>query len=199
MFGRFTKDLVTLIKEDGQRYENVKAAVHKESILIPDTKLPVEAGDRLTHALPSGLVDEYLVTDPGFSSGMPPHIPAHYTVKFEKLTARRPARDASGSFTVYNLSGHNARVSINSIDASTNVVDISSEKLFDELRAAIREGVRGPMRDEILANVDELAAAAPGPTFAESYGALIQLAANHMTILTPFLPALAQLLAAQAR
>ena len=124
LFGRFAKQLVTLIKEEGQRFENVKAGVQQQSILIPDTKIPIEAGDRITHALPSGLIDEYLVTDPGFSSGMPPHIPAHYTVKFEKLTAARRAPPAGGSSIVYNLRD-NARVSINSVDSSTNIINVS--------------------------------------------------------------------------
>ena len=62
-------DLVTLVKPDGKKYENISASVQFEKIFIGgDSKsaLPVEEGDTFIRKLPNGSIEEYIVIDRGY-------------------------------------------------------------------------------------------------------------------------------------
>ena len=80
------RDRVTLVKQDGRRFENVRASVQSDKIFTDDPKLPIEEGDRFERSLPSGLLETYVVTDRGFMEGMG-GISSHYRSKVEKAVA----------------------------------------------------------------------------------------------------------------
>jgi ElaB/YqjD/DUF883 family membrane-anchored ribosome-binding protein len=86
MFKRTLRDVVSLVKVDGQRYDNIKALVQPKLIFIADASLPIEEGDRITRELPNGLVESYLVEDRGYYSAIQA-MDAHYQVKVRKETA----------------------------------------------------------------------------------------------------------------
>jgi hypothetical protein len=185
------KDKITLLKPDGRRFENITAQVDPEMIVIDDAKLPLEEGDRIHRHLPNGLTEVYMVLDRGFYSGLGP-IPDHYQAKVRKETSL-PTRQTMQ--VIYNLTGPNARININSEDRSLNVVDITPENLFSELRKTLRDAVReDARRQEILYVVDSLEKAKGTPGFVDRYRKFIALAADHMTLLSPFIPALTQML-----
>src|SRR5690606_32337063 len=95
---------------------------------------------------------------------------------------------------VYNLHGHNTRVNVGSVDSSVNVVDVSTDKLFADLKSAVQLMVASE-KEEILRIVDQMSrAAGDPPKYARLYSKLIGLAADHMTLIGPFIPALSQLL-----
>jgi DNA-binding MarR family transcriptional regulator len=100
----------------------------------------------------------------------------------DTLFGDRPGRQPGGAI-YYNVTGNNARINIGSQDNSNNVVNVGSrDELFDKLEQAIREGVAGAR---------ELRAAPDSSRLA----ALLQAGANVATIINPFLPALALLVA----
>jgi len=89
----------------------------------------------------------------------------------------------------FNIHGPNARVNIDSTDNSTNVVHQGVP--FSELRTAIELGVSdGVERTAILQRLSDLEAANDRESGAKRYQAFIAAAANHMTIIGPYLPAL---------
>ncbi len=45
MFEHMTNDNVSLIKQNGEEFDNIKAFVQPNSILIEDSTLPIEEGD----------------------------------------------------------------------------------------------------------------------------------------------------------
>jgi hypothetical protein len=184
-------DTVTLVKANGQRFDRVKALVEPTKIFVDDAKLPIEEGDRFQRELPNGLVEVYLVLDRGFHTGM--HgIPDHYQVSVRKETSI-PKR--SPGPVIYNITGPNARVNINSLDQSANVVNITPANLFVELRRALQEAIQNEERQTtVLAAVAALEQAQRKPTFAQRYRDFVALVADHMAILAPFIPALTQLL-----
>ena len=112
----------------------------------------------------------------------------------DKETASPPATPPSQT-VVYNLIGENPRVNIASHDHSSNVaVNITSEGLFEQIRQTISEQVQEEAeRQALLERVAELERDKGKPSFAEKYTQFVALAANHMQLLAPFLPALAQL------
>jgi hypothetical protein len=96
---------------------------------------------------------------------------------------------------VYNVTGPNARLNFGSVDSSTNVVNVAPAELFTQLRLTIEEKVQAEQeRDELLARLADLQSAQGTPTYLDRYQGFIAAAANHMTILAPFLPALTQLM-----
>lgn len=92
-----------------------------------------------------------------------------------------------------NVNGSSARVNIGSTDNSVNV--IGNVGVFDELRTALSEGVADErLRDDLMNAATDLQNAMEAPEYANRYARFIELAANHMTLIAPFIPPLSQLL-----
>jgi len=185
------RDKVSLIKDDGRRFDNIKANVQPDKIFIDDASLPIEEGDKLIRTLPNNLVESYIVFERGYYENIG-SIPSHYQVKVRKESAIAASTSSS---IVYNLIGDSSRVNINSQDSSVNVKNITSGDLFKELKKAIEKNVdNDDKKTELLSQVDEMEDAQGTDRFRECYNKFIATAANHMTLLAPFLPCLVQLL-----
>lgn len=118
-FDDMMNDVVTLVKKDGTVVkEGIKAQVSKGSIITFDASLPIEPGDHFVRIQQSGLAEDYIVIDPGYMSGLGGRggIPNH----FQSKVRRSDAPVAPPSTVINNIHGPNARVSINSVDNSTN-------------------------------------------------------------------------------
>jgi len=184
-------DRVTFMKKDGTvMRRDVRASVQRRKIFIIDADLPVEPGDHFLRQLPSGLIEDFIVDDPGFVQGAL-GIESHF-----QATVRRSDVPMGSAQTVTNhISGHNARVNIGSTDNSINVfksqsalftgLEKASTQIADtEKREAISEAIRGMREAHENQSGD----------FLEKYRSFISLAADHMTFFAPFLPDLASLL-----
>ena len=196
MFQSIMNDRVTLVKKDGQRFKNMPASVQAGLIFTDNPKIPIEDGDRFERQLPSGIVDVFTVLDSRFQQGL--HgMPAHYQSKVRKNTAESPPspRPAAGPQVVYNLIGPNTRVNVQSSDSSTNVVNVESAVLFDNLREAIQKSsLDSTVARQLIQNVNAMQSAVGTKTFGERHKEFIAVAADHMTLVAPFLQALTQLL-----
>lgn len=190
MLNRFMSDRVTLVKKDGQRIEDIPANVQTKKIFIDDASIPIEEEDKIVRTLPNGLVESYVVLDRGYYGAFG-GLKAHYQVEVRKET--RPQTE-SGKTTIYNLHGANSRVNIGSHDASTNIVNVTEQTLFAEMQRVAAEIADPDQRNVITEAVKELEAARGTPQFVARYQSFIAAAANHMTLFTPFLPALTNLL-----
>ncbi|WP_298303017.1 hypothetical protein [uncultured Erythrobacter sp.] len=147
----------------------------------------MEPGDELRRQLPNGKDDVYLIKDPAlYRTGM---VPDHYQVKVE----RKGVMSANTGGHYISVSGANSRVNINSTDNSSN--STTSNEVFTDLRVAVQAGVPDAVeRDAILAAIDEAEEAKGTAGFTSAYQKLMGSAANHMTVIAPFLPALSQML-----
>ena len=193
IFQRLLNDKVALVKRDGHRFENLPASVSTGLILTQNPEIPVEEGDRFERRLPNGIVESFLVLDAGFQQALHA-MPAHYQSKVQKDSAiPRPPDQAS--HVVYNLVGPNARVNIQSTDSSTNVVNMETPALFEDLRNAVRQATDDSvLESQLLDRIDGMQAAIGTRDFAARYKEFVGVAADHLTLLAPFLPALTQLL-----
>lgn len=93
---------------------------------------------------------------------------------------------------IYNFHGANARVNNNSVDASVNVVNTSEPELFAELKKALATIADDSARERLTQEAEALQKLADKASRTAAYLKFIEHAANHLTVLTPFLPALAQ-------
>ena len=186
------RDLVTLIKKDGRRFQNIRASVQRDKIFTNNPAIPIEEGDTFERKLPNGIVERYNILDAGFMQGLS-GIQSHYQSIVRKQTKIYPSSQPRP--IIYNLIGPNTRVNIQSVDSSTNVVEVDPSELFEHIRKVIGQGVK----DEQLLNtlqekVTELEHTQGTTGFMVKYQEFIALAANHMTLLAPFIPALTQML-----
>jgi len=119
-----------------------------------------------------------------------------FEVRVEKINiAGQPTRPSVKGGTVYNLQGTHARVNIHSQDSSVNISHHITEHLFADMRQVIQTQIQNDdERTQILSRLNELEAAQGTDTFIQRYQGFIASAANHMTVLAPFIPALAQML-----
>jgi hypothetical protein len=93
----------------------------------------------------------------------------------------------------YNVTGSNARVNVHSEDHSTNAVTFGpSAPIFIEARKALEAVSDENDRAKLQYSLDALAAAHHTPAYETRFAGFVQLAANYMAIIGPFLPALAE-------
>jgi hypothetical protein len=109
--------------------------------------------------------------------------------------AGEPTRPVLKGGNVYNLHGAHSRVNIQSHDSSTNISHQVTENVFAHMRQAIQAHVQDEdERRQILEKLDELQAAESTSSFTQKYQNFIASAANHMSALAPFIPALTRML-----
>jgi hypothetical protein len=130
-FGAIPKEKLTLVRKDGTTLgDDIPAVVSKGMIITSVTKFPIEVGDHFLRPLPNGLVEDYLVDDPGYHSGLGP-IPPTYQAKVH----RSDAPVAPPQTIIANFHGANSRMNVNSTDNSSNVIVYQVQdlaKLADE-------------------------------------------------------------------
>ena len=97
----------------------------------------------------------------------------------------------------YQISGENTRININSTDTSTNIVNqVAPDEVFQQLRDLIQSTITiKTEKPEILASVDAMESTHGHSEFVQKYQDFISLAANHVAVFAPLLPALTRLLA----
>jgi hypothetical protein len=94
----------------------------------------------------------------------------------------------------YNLTGENPRVNINSTDYSIN--STNAGPIFGHLVEAIRTGVPDQgLRDQLIGKTRDLeSAVADKHRYLRLYKEFMAVVADHVTVIGPFIPALAQYL-----
>jgi hypothetical protein len=126
---------VSLVKKDGTVFRtDISATVSTGQITTFAQDLPIEVGDHFLRELPNGLVDDYIVIDPGYRSGIAGAIQPHYQVKVR----RSDAPPALPQTIIANFHGPNSRVNMNSTDNSVNVVSGVSEEHLSGFIAQVR-------------------------------------------------------------
>lgn len=192
-FSMMHNDRITITRPDGTLVgENIAADVQagkKSKIFTEAVHLPIQPGDIVSRTLPSGVVERFIVEDPGYHAGIVPGLPADYQMDVRREDAKpRPAP------VQYNVSGQNARINIASLDASHNVVKGGTDELFKALTQALRVIADPDERDRVLAQVQALESEVGKPSFAERYQRFVASAAAHIEIIAPFIVPLTALM-----
>lgn len=187
-------DRVKVTKQDGRVFNDVAVSVQRDKVYFPDTSVPIQDGDVVERALPGEVVERYIVADAGFRRGG--HgIPDHYQSVVKKDGGLRGNARDFGATTIYNITGPQARINVNSTDASTNILNVDSPTLFASMRNAVSgAGLSDEVCAELMGRIEAMQAESTRPSFAKRYAEFMGFAADHLQIFGPFLPALAQLL-----
>lgn len=132
-FAAFMTDTVSVLKQNGDLFEGIKASVQSDKIFIEGVQPLIETGDLVRRKMSNGSEETFRVLDPGFREQFHA-IPAGYQMKVVKLGVPEAARHIQN--ITYNVSGHNARINQNSVDNSHNVVSVNPDAV--ELLSALR-------------------------------------------------------------
>jgi len=120
----------------------------------------------------------------------------NFEARVEKINlAGQPTRPTLKGSNTFNLHGQHSRVNIHSQDNSVNISHQTTENVFADMRQVIQTHIEIEQeRTLILNKLDELEAAKGTDSFLQKYQGFITSAANHMSVLSPFIPALTQML-----
>lgn len=120
----------------------------------------------------------------------------NFEVRVEKINAvGQPTRPLTSGNPTFNLHGAHSRVNIQSQDNSVNTSNQITENLFADIRQTVQNHVQNDSdRTRILSNLEELEAAKGTSNFIKKYQDFIASAADHLSLLSPFIPALTQML-----
>ncbi|MNR00497.1 hypothetical protein D3C85_1162710 [compost metagenome] len=120
-------------KQDGDKVAGLKASVQSPLIHLDNPAVVVEIGDLIERRMSNGAIETYEVLDPDFYEafhGFPPH----YKLRVRKLGV--PEAKARVQSITYNISGHNARVNHDSVDAqrkdASEIVDAVAANLASQ-------------------------------------------------------------------
>lgn len=189
MFDDFPKSSFEIFGPEGESRGVTKAIHTGDKIIVLDTQLVIQPRDEMRRVLPNGTDETFEVTDPHFQEETF-GIPAHYQVSVRR---KGLFPHNSGGHLNISVSGANSRVNIGSTDNSTNVIQNSS--VFADMRSAITSGVEdAEQQRELIAAIDQMEATRGRTDFVGAYQKFIGLAADHIGVIGPLLPALAALL-----
>lgn len=172
-----------LKKQDGREIE-ITASIQSQKIYVRDVTIPFEEGDVIIQTLPSGIKKQYKIIDTicYANSSL-----AHWELTFEKMINRQD-RVAS---SIVNMQAE--KIYLNSIDNSVNKQpDEETLVIFNDIRNTLQKGIIGDK--VIIEALDELIASVGSEKYPSKYAKFIQSAANHITIISPFIPFLSDLL-----
>jgi len=117
-------DTISLLKNNGERIDNIQSSVQTNKIFIYRSDILIEPGDLIQRNMSNGGEETFQVIDPGFHEEFH-DIPAGYQMRVKKLGLPE-AKKAIQNIT-YNFNGNNTRVNNNSTDNSTNIVNLNKD------------------------------------------------------------------------
>ena len=151
-FAALMTDTVSVLKQNGQTFEGIRASVQSDKIFIQGTEPLIEIGDLIRRKMSNGAEETFRVLDPGFHEKFH-SIPAGYQMRVVKLGVPEAAKAIQN--ITYNIAGHNARINQNSVDNSTNVVSVNPDIV--ELLVALRSEIsRMDLSPEQMRSASEL-------------------------------------------
>lgn len=190
MFNAFPQSEVDIVAPDGTVRQSTKALISDKDIILPDPKAVVCVGDEVRRKLPNGLEDTFEITKTMYYDGMT-GIPAHHQLRYRQKGTFQ--KGTGGNYTIHVI-GANARVNVHSTDNSTN--NAGQNPVFDQMAKAVTESAIEDAEKDRLRQVISIMEARldDRDSYRVAYQDFIITAAAHMTIVAPFLPALAKLL-----
>ena len=148
----------------------------------------VFSGDEIRRRLPNGADEVFEVVDPKFYGKMT-SIPAHFQIDIRRKGLFPHGKGGHMNITV---TGVNARVNIGSTDNSTNTVNHGA--LFADIIAAIERDLPNDQRGVLIEAVRDMERTQGTGGFAGAYQRFVAVAADHFSLVAPFLPALTALM-----
>lgn len=174
-----------LVAPDGSVRGRGKAQFDGNTVMIHDSNLQIFTGDEIRRTLPSGVDEAFEVIDPVFYGSIAAL--AHFEVKVKRKGTF--PHNTGGNYNIA-VTGDNARVNIGSTDQSTNTVTNSG--VFGRMIETVESAVNNDGdKEAIISAIKDMELHKGTSGFAKAYQHFIGITADHIGVLSPFLPALA--------
>lgn len=196
MFNRIPQDDVIINKQNGTTLKNIKANIGDGIIYIANSTVPIEEGDIISRKLPSGIVENFKILDYNYFDKIGP-VSAHFQIKVKKETSLLKQYSSQKITNItYNMKGQYSRINIDSEDHSIIISNKNAPIIFSKLKETIKNNIDSEDEcNKLISKLDELETALDDKNkFLNKYQEFIALAANHMTLIGPFIPALSAFL-----
>lgn len=190
MFNQMCNDTIKIINPNGVEFNNIKANVQKGKIFVFDQSVEIQDGAEIIRLLPKGNTESYYVIDNGYVARI--GIEAHYqcVVKKKNLYIDEGVNPGKQTITI-NATQSNVNLANN----HSQIQQSNNNQVFKDIINKIESDIYDvETRNRLIMLVKDLEISAGMPSFTEKYDNLITSMANHITILTPFIPILAQYL-----
>jgi len=139
-FSKLMTDVVSLIKKNGDRTDDIQASVQDKLIFINGLNILIEPGDLIYRKMSNGAEETYKVIDPGFHEKF--HmIHAGYQIKHKKLglpEARKAIKNITYNNTV-NIHGDNKGIAVSGNKNNSTMEDTEFSKNFTQLINLVQE------------------------------------------------------------
>lgn len=153
-FTDLMRDTLNVLDENGVVLkENVKASVQKNKIMTTDTSFPLKPNYHFLRTLDNGMVEDFIVVDPGFHKGM-----AVIPDTYQASVRRSDIPLADKSTIIQNISGSHNRVYASSTDNSVNIgsIDIlAAADLIDQIKKNM-SSLPGNLQDLLLEDMSRV-------------------------------------------
>ena len=192
-FRSLMQDIITVVRNDGSRHENIHASVQKDKILTQSVTVDIDVGDRIERERPSGRKEVLLVTDVHFQKGFG-GIESFYEIKYKREGTEQQQSQPT-TVNVHVSDSPQAHVNLGSTDQSINVSGHQSNVVFEEIRELLKKHVSDTVEfKRLLEGVEAMERGQEKGNFTAAYKDFMAMAANYMTVLAPVLPKLLDLL-----
>ncbi len=183
----FPTEEIEIFDEYGKYIANVKGFFGKEYLTITDVSIPIVEGQYIIRKLPNGVNEKYEIINSKYNKGN------ENVCDFYKLTLKKSTIKNKETKTIINNIYNCEKVNVDSIDNSVNIkLNNSEELILNEIKKildSIQENnkEKKELFDEMCKNIGK-------KTFLEKYQLFIASMADHITVLTPFIPFLTSLI-----
>ena len=187
-FNQMLNDRFSLLQNGRLVKEGIKGVVADNKIITFDIEPKFQKNDLLLRALPNGLEEIYVIDDPKFNTGMG-GIKSFFEIAVHKSNQQpdTKANIINNYNTTHNtITGNNNNININSPGSTF----INNSTLFDSLKSVIEQQIPEKEKEKLLAIVDRMSKSQTKDDYISCYNTFIQAIANHMSILSPFIPQL---------
>lgn len=186
--------MIDVISPEGEVRCRVAAYGTGNPLVVDDVKTAdIRVGDEIRLPLPNGRDEAFTVIDPKYydsNSIFPPH----YQIQIKRKDIYEHNK---GGFYNIKLHGDGSRINIGSTDNSVNISNKADT--FSEIKKEIQKfEIDSDVKEKLLESIDGMRDAKTQEQFGSYYHRFIASAANHMTIITPFLPSLTNFLSNMA-
>jgi len=181
------KETVKLIKQTGLEIEGIVASCQPNRVFIRDAEVPVEVDDIIERKLPNGIIERWIIDEPGYYGGHS-GFPAYQC----KVSREGKTSKAMSSSAIYNISGHNTKVNINSHDESITHIGVDSKDVFEKLCEVINDQLNSDA--QLIQAIQDMKKEKDNSGFLQKYTHFISLAKDHISLIAPFIPALTQMI-----
>ncbi len=148
-----------------------------------------------THAFPAGMPSTAVAAYPHALEQNVGVSAAWVRTQIDRRRLMPRKNEGPSITTIYNVQGDHARWNVNGTDNSVNIVTKSSVEFFTTLRSRIESEITGgDERRKILEALTALQEGHGKPSFARRYTDFMAAAANHISVIVPFIPALTEML-----